>query len=397
MEDVINYQKNQIIDNLRSLLEIKYVYESMVKIEGTSKTLLVVILKGNCSSLTQELSSMVAKIFQEQTNYLYRIFSFVYAEKQLREGNLFFVNGCTWGKMIFKNADKEIDVFHRYSPEENILINTSSSFQHELKKMHVFMEGATFFLEKENYPHAAFMLHQNIELWFRTVELFIMGKERKCHSIKEHQTYIKLYVPELGSLFKTEIEEELSLLRLLDEAYITTRYQNNYHINIVQIQKIKEKANRMFTIVTKLFESKLAECRKYSEKREPTKKAPFFKEGTSKVGRLESVEMNTLDKIRELAKEHFHTIKRNPSNKELCSVKLITEGYLETSFMISNLLKVCITALEADYSSNRVVPELEHNIREVLGYVLNLIPYDEMEFLDKIRRIIPDIETQCQP
>lgn len=88
----------------------------------------------------------------------------------------------------------------------------------------------------------------------------MMGRERKCHSIKEHQTYIKVFVPKLGGLFNTDGEEELSLLRLLDEAYITTRYQNNYHINEVQIQKIRGRAEQMFVLVSRLFEDKLAKC-----------------------------------------------------------------------------------------------------------------------------------------
>ncbi|MCM4164567.1 hypothetical protein DHC50_13260 [Arenibacter sp. A80] len=139
------------------------------------------------------------------------------------------------------------------------------------------------------------------------------------------------------------------------------------------------------------------ECRKNLENREPTKENTFVNESTSQVQCQESEEINILNKIGGLAKEHFHTLKRYPSKKELYSVNLITEGYSETSFMISNLLKVCITALEADYIPNRVVPEPEHNIREVLGYVLNLIPHEEMEFLDEIRQLVPDMEAQGQP
>tara|TARA_R110001632_G_scaffold143330_1_gene259338 strand:+ start:126 stop:581 length:456 start_codon:yes stop_codon:yes gene_type:complete len=136
------------------------------------------------------------------------------------------------------------------------------------------------------------------------------------------------------------------------------------------------------------------ECRKCLENREPTKENTFAKEGTSQVERRESEEKDILNKISELAKEHFYTLKRFPSKKELYTVNLITEGYLETSFMISSLLKVCITALDAERTPNRVVPEPDQNIREVLGYVLNIIPYEEMEFLDKIRHILPDIETK---
>jgi hypothetical protein len=132
----------------------------------------------------------------------------------------------------------------------------------------------------------------------------------------------------------------------------------------------------------------------YFKNQEPFKGSHFVKEGTSKVERAGLEEINFLDKISELAKEHFHTLKRYPSKKELYTVNLITEGYLETSFMISSLPKVCITALDAERTSNRVVPEPDQNIKEVLGYVLNMIPYEEMEFLDKIRHALPDKEKQ---
>ena len=129
-------------------------------------------------------------------------------------------------------------------------------------------------------------------------------------------------------------------------------------------------------------------------KQEPSKETSLVKEVTSQAEKPELEEKDILNKISELAKEHFHTLKRYPSKKELYTVNLITEGYLESTFMISSLLKVCITALDAERTPNRVVPEPEQNIREVLGYVLNMIPYEEMEFLDKIRHILPDMETK---
>ncbi|MDO6603170.1 hypothetical protein [Arenibacter palladensis] len=131
---------------------------------------------------------------------------------------------------------------------------------------------------------------------------------------------------------------------------------------------------------------------KHLKLQESSKEAPFVKEGTSQVEESELKERAFLDRVKELTKEHFHTLKRYPSKKEFYTVNLITEGYLETSFMISSLLKVCITALDAERSPNRVVPEPDQNIREVLGYVLNIIPYEEMEFLDKIQHLLPDQE-----
>jgi len=136
------------------------------------------------------------------------------------------------------------------------------------------------------------------------------------------------------------------------------------------------------------------ESHEYLKDLDPSKEATFVDEDASHEERPESEEKTTLDKISALAKEHFHTLKRYPSKKELYTVNLITDGYLETSFMISSLLKVCITALDAERTPNSIVPEPEQNIREVLGYILNMIPYEEMEFLDKIRNLLPDLETK---
>lgn len=385
MDKEICTKQEQIIDKLKSLLEIKYVYKIRAEKEDFFKPLLIVILKGNCSSLTNELSSMVAKIFQEETNFLYRIFSFEYAHQQLKEESLFFVHSCSWGKIIFQNSDAELDKFHEYYVTEKTKNNIKLLFEKERHKMAAFFEGAAFFVEKNNLSHAAYMLHQYIELWFRYVSLFTMGKERKSHSIKELQTYIKTFAPGLGNLFNIEIEEEQHLLKLLDDAYITTRYENNYHINLEQIHKIMEKANKMESLATSLFKIKLDACivevANTKEIKVPEQQSP------------EPNDKDLLSFMKSLSKKDFSFLTTYPFKKGHYTIGIVTEGYLETSFMISNLLKVCIIAMETDYCSTRSIPEPEHNIREVLGYVLDMIPHNEMELLDVIRDLVLEPET----
>jgi HEPN domain-containing protein len=385
MEDKIRSKQEQIVEKLKSLLEIKYIYKSRVEREISLKPLLIVILKGNCSPLTKESSSMVAKIFQEETEFLYRIFPLDYAHQQLKEENLFFVHGCTWDKLIYQNSDAELNSFHEYQIPQNTLSKILSTFDKEHNKMTAFLDGATFFIEKNNLPQATFMLHQYIELWFRFVSLFTMGKERKSHSIKELQTYIKTFIQELGNLFNTEIEEEQHLLKLLDDAYITTRYENNYHINLEQIHRILEKANKMESVATSLFKNKLDTCIK-QESNQKEVNAPKKLSSQSNDTELSNF-------IKSLSKKDFSALKPYPFKKGHYTIGIVTEGYLETSFMISNLLKVCILAMEADCCSTRSITEPEHNIKEVLGYILDMIPHNEMELLDVIRDLVLEPET----
>tara|TARA_R110002096_G_scaffold419229_1_gene623749 strand:- start:1820 stop:2983 length:1164 start_codon:yes stop_codon:yes gene_type:complete len=380
MNNEVNKLEQNIISRLTVILEVKYIYKSILKTTGNNQLLFIVILKGKSSSLTQELSAMVAKIFQEETDFLYRIFSFEYAKQQLKEENLSFVHGCTWNKLVFHNPDDELDSFHEHHIQETTLNNMQSTFEKECHKMTVFLEGATFFIENNNLSHAAYMLHQHIELWFRFAALFIMGKERKSHSIKELQTYVKAFSPELGKLFNTQIEEEQNLLKLLDDAYITTRYENNYHINLEQIHKILEKAHKMESLATSLFKNKLNTCI-----------VEVSNTKDIKVTQQQSSEPNDIglsNFIKSLSKKVFSSLSPYPFKEGHYTIGLVTEGYLETSFMISNLLKVCIIAMEADCCSTRSIPEPEHNIKEVLGYVLDMIPHNEMELLDVMRDLI---------
>tara|TARA_R110000868_G_scaffold346999_1_gene608103 strand:- start:3135 stop:4301 length:1167 start_codon:yes stop_codon:yes gene_type:complete len=383
-----NSYREQVINKLTTLLEVKYIFKSDIVFEDYNKSLIIIVLKGNCSSLTKELSAMIAKIIQEETDFLYRIFSFEYAQQQLKEENLFFVHGCTWDKVIFHTSIAELDSFYEYHIPEKTLSIIQSTFEKECHKMAAFFDGATFFIEKNNLSHAAYMLHQYIELWFRYAALFIMGKERKSHSIKELQTYIKTFEPKIGNLFNSEIEEEQNLLKLLDDAYICTRYENNYHINLEQIYKIKEKANKIESITTLLFRNRLDACTKLMAN---PKEINIPKVQCSPPN---DTEMSNF--IKSLSEKDFSALKPYPFKKGLYTTGIVTEGYLDISFMISNLLKVCIIAMEAEYCSTHSIPEPEHNIREVLGYVLNMIPHNEMELLDTLRYLALETETNSQ-
>ncbi|MFI0430546.1 HEPN domain-containing protein [Mariniflexile sp. HMF6888] len=259
MDDEIYAKQDQMIVQLKSLLEIKYVYKSKPEKDSGFKSLLIVILKENSPSITQELSSMVAKIFQEETDVLYRIFSFEYAQQQLRKANLFFIHGCHPSKLIYKSdntdAGLKVPVIHKDTKEAMAL-----GFENELSRVGAFMEDATLYIKNKNFPQAAFMLHQYMEIWFRNAELLVMGKEIKSHSIKEHQTHIKAFAPELGRIFNMDRKEDRDLLKLLDDAYITARYVKNYHITKFQLKILSEKAWHLNFVVALLYGEKLEAC-----------------------------------------------------------------------------------------------------------------------------------------
>ncbi|TBX68723.1 hypothetical protein EZL74_07975 [Flavobacterium silvisoli] len=88
--------------------------------------------------------------------------------------------------------------------------------------------------------------------------------------------------------------------------------------------------------------------------------------------------------LRELAAKHFVLLQsQNPKNKR-DTIELNLSGYADVMYLMADIVKVCMLALEGETSFSRI-PEPATNISGVLGIVLDLIPYEEADLLDKIR------------
>lgn len=379
----------QILSKLTLLPEVKLIYK-LTSDRNIDNRLFIILLDPNCSTKSEELSLILEDICEEDNDFLYRVFSFEYARQQLLEQNLFFVHGCLWTHLVYSSSTENIDLFYKYNVKPTQLDRMYLDFNKELDKVNYLMDGANYFLEKGNLRHPILLFHQIIELLYRNVEVFMMGEECLFHSLQEHHSNITTYVPELNFLFSTEEEQQTTLLGILDEANIAKTYEDNDPHEKVRIHKIQENTALMYTLVSKLFSDKIAQCRSSLDKQLPHIEIHCNQTNTTNSHILESEDDVLMDKLKELTKKHFSTLQRYPSRKELFCVNLISEGYLDTSLMISNLIKVCVMALGMENSPSRIVPEPAQNIREVLGYILDMIPYEEMDFLDKIRNLLSE-------
>lgn len=84
-------------------------------------------------------------------------------------------------------------------------------------------------------------------------------------------------------------------------------------------------------------------------------------------------------------KGQFQLLNRmKTNNRKIDKVELHLSGYEDVMHLVSDIVKVCILALEGETSYLRI-PEPTHNICGVLAIVLDLIPYEEAGLLDMIR------------
>jgi HEPN domain-containing protein len=341
--------------------------------------------------MTQELSSMVAKIFQNGTDHLYRIYPFEYVEQQLKMMNLFFIYGCQTSKLIYNGGQNDSGM-NVPILDEKTLDSMQQDFGQELQRLDAFMDGAVFYMKRGNFPQAAFMLHQYMEIWYRNVELLVVGKERKSHSIKEHQTYIKDFSPELGRVFNMDRENDRELVKLLDHAYIGVRYLKNYHITKLQLETISEKAWHLNSMVAHLYGRMLESTTQVTDiprkhimdinSKNDTREVPIGKPSEEKQKKI-------IQDLRDSAKTSFVALRPFDCGHDGFRPSFLEfKGYTELFFTLKSMINVCILASQGDLSNPPFVKNPGNDVQQVLGLVNQLLPMEEWEFLDECYNLL---------
>ncbi|CAM2899812.1 hypothetical protein [Flavobacterium frigoris] len=103
---------------------------------------------------------------------------------------------------------------------------------------------------------------------------------------------------------------------------------------------------------------------------------------------METNDIKTLKELHKLSGRSFKTLRSNHHKKGLYSVDLVVEGYLDLLFTVANLIKVSILALDSDETCSSQVPDPPTNIKNMLEIALQLLPYEEAEFLDKSKELL---------
>ena len=89
-----------------------------------------------------------------------------------------------------------------------------------------------------------------------------------------------------------------------------------------------------------------------------------------------------------------HTI---PSKRKGCyEVKVTVEGHQHLMFLITDLIKVCILALdEGARGGDAKIPNPQINVGEVLRLALDIIPYEHMQFIEEVEELIQE-HSSCK-
>jgi hypothetical protein len=100
------------------------------------------------------------------------------------------------------------------------------------------------------------------------------------------------------------------------------------------------------------------------------------------------------DEFKNLAQQHFVLLEPENIAKQRDTVQIRLSGYSDVSHLIGDIVKTCILAMgDGNTHSTSHIPSPESNISGVLSIILDLLPYEESDLLDMIRREVLDPQS----
>src|SRR5690554_414876 len=95
--------------------------------------------------------------------------------------------------------------------------------------------------------------------------------------------------------------------------------------------------------------------------------------------------INTIEDLKKEVSDAFHVLEPSPHRKGLAFVSIPVNSYAELSYYIFDVITVSVAALEAEHENLTELKKVPSAVAGVLEKLLNIIPLEEMNLLDKIR------------
>lgn len=382
-------QLEKLLQRILNTITIDSIFLSGLQQENElSYYFLTAFIDANIDPVPNEMIRLIQRIEKDYPDFKIRLYTEATSELALERGSLYFLEHCCLGTKVYSNSEGEVMLDYQNLALKGLLKRAQRYYNSEIQKVNAFVKAANELIKCKQHGIAVFNIHQAFELTFRFIEQMLIGKCRITHSIISHIKYCEPYFSNLHPFKDTQNLNNNELLVLLEHAYNTARYGDEYQINKSQTKAIQAELKDFIIEAEDLFNTHLNYCKAQIEdaERKTVELEPVASKETSHTDNSEAAitEESIQSKLDDLINQKFYKVKLDSK-----------EGYYKTEFMITGLsdvlydiasiMKVCIITLgSADSYYNKLIPQPNINVKTTLEHILQLLPFEEMECLEDI-------------
>ncbi len=163
-------------------------------------------------------------------------------------GNFFTCIVLEQARLLY-DACKEKNMASVVIDPAKVKTAATAYFYQNLDKAKAFLTGAELYCLRQQRSMAAFMLHQAAEHGLLTLFKTITGFRVQTHNLEKLFRYCYGFSAALYQVFPRHTDKEERLFRLLQQAYLDTRYTDNYAINNEELAILTERIHALHKIV----------------------------------------------------------------------------------------------------------------------------------------------------
>lgn len=191
----MNTELTPIIEAILRAIAVDEIYLWSFDHDGKKYQMLQINLSSNSATRFDKARSLINKAIGNYPNLYFNVHLPREIQKKINQGLGRTHLICQTGNRIYQNPAQEIQLVVPNDSAEQVIEKTEVYITKEKTKIRSFIDGYNFYLEHRDHSHAAFMLHQAIELSLRTAENLLISDEKKSHSLKAISTISKHLIP----------------------------------------------------------------------------------------------------------------------------------------------------------------------------------------------------------
>ncbi|MDB5034996.1 MAG: hypothetical protein JWQ98_2237 [Chlorobi bacterium] len=178
----------------------------------------------------------------------------------IRAGRYFYADIRTQGILLYDSENFALAEPRELRSKERLEL-AREEYEYWFNSATSFLESTESAIEREDYPHAVFLLHQVAERLYSAVLLVYTNYRPKLHDIEKLAQLSGGQAPELVPVFPIGTAEERRLFDLLRGAYIESRYDKAYAITKEEMEWMAERVEELRRVTEEVCERRIKEYR----------------------------------------------------------------------------------------------------------------------------------------
>lgn len=243
-----SFELKEVASRLALQVEIEKIYSVEYFDNDTAYQNLLILTSSSEERKFAEIEPFIKMVLGEQHTVAFKLYRSDEVRQAIMNGNIYFFISCSDNNIIYDSNNKRIIPESSSGKIIGWKKMVCERFTAWTNKTTSFLVGADFYNNKGDTNLTAFMLHQVLELTYRSLISALLIKEKKTHDLGELQEYVFQHLPQMGKVFQKEIPEEYDILKKLNKAYSSVRYQQNHLVDDKIIPKLFERVETLQTI-----------------------------------------------------------------------------------------------------------------------------------------------------